>query len=91
MEDYCVQNNLKRTTKTHREICVFDARKTQPDKLKTVLRFKVERTKGVRIELPRRISDPSPNVLNMELKVKNCGSRSPKWYFVMGLRRIGFT
>lgn len=45
MEDYCTQNNLKRTSKIHREIYISDARKTQPDKLKTVLRFKVERTK----------------------------------------------
>lgn len=45
MEDYCMQNNLKRTTKIHREIYISDARRTQPDKLKTVLRFKVERTK----------------------------------------------
>jgi hypothetical protein len=44
MEDYCTQNNLKRTTKIHREIYISDARKTQPDKLKTVLRFKVEPT-----------------------------------------------
>ncbi|MDR3583815.1 MAG: GyrI-like domain-containing protein [Desulfosporosinus sp.] len=44
MEDYCTQNNVKRTTKTHREIYISDARKTQPDKLKTVLRFQVEHT-----------------------------------------------
>ncbi|HBW38251.1 GyrI-like domain-containing protein [Desulfosporosinus sp. BICA1-9] len=42
MEDYCAQNNLKRITKIHREIYLSDARNTQPDKLKTVLRFKVE-------------------------------------------------
>lgn len=42
IEDYCIQNNLKRTTKTHREIYISDFRKTQPDKLKTVLRFKVK-------------------------------------------------
>lgn len=42
MEEFCAQNNLKRTYKTHREIYISDARKTQPDKLKTVLRFKVE-------------------------------------------------
>lgn len=44
MEDYCTQNNLQRTSKIHREIYISDARKTSPDKLKTVLRFKVERT-----------------------------------------------
>jgi hypothetical protein len=42
MEDYCAQNNLRRITKIHREIYLSDARKVQPDKLKTVLRFKVE-------------------------------------------------
>ncbi|MEJ8553459.1 GyrI-like domain-containing protein [Tepidibacter sp. Z1-5] len=42
MENYCTQNNLKRSSKIHREIYISDARKTQPDKLKTVLRFKVE-------------------------------------------------
>ncbi len=31
-------NNLQRTTKIHREIYLSDARKTTPDKLKTVLR-----------------------------------------------------
>lgn len=42
MEDYCAQNNLRRITKIHREIYLSDARKTQPEKVKTVLRFKVE-------------------------------------------------
>jgi hypothetical protein len=42
MEDYCVQNNLRRITMMHREIYLSDTRKIQPDKLKTVLRFKVE-------------------------------------------------
>jgi len=42
MDDYCSQNNLRRMTKIHREIYLSDARKIQPDKLKTVLRFKVE-------------------------------------------------
>lgn len=41
MEDYCIENNLKRISKIHREIYISDARKTQPDKLKTVLRFKI--------------------------------------------------
>lgn len=41
MEDYCKQNNLRRIAKTHREIYLSDARKTQQEKLKTVLRFKV--------------------------------------------------
>jgi len=42
MEDYCDQNNLRRITKIHREIYLSDARKIQPKRLKTVLRFKVE-------------------------------------------------
>jgi len=43
MEDYCIKNNLRRITKIHREIYLSDALKTQPVKLKTVLRFKVEK------------------------------------------------
>jgi len=42
MEDYCKHNNLRRSSMTHREIYLSDMRKTQPEKLKTVLRFKVE-------------------------------------------------
>jgi hypothetical protein len=45
MENYCIQNGLLRASKTHREIYLSDARRTQPDKLKTVLRFKASRTK----------------------------------------------
>lgn len=44
MEDFCLQNNLSRTSKIHREIYISDPRKIQPDKLKTVLRFNVEHT-----------------------------------------------
>ena len=42
MEKYCFENNLKRISKIHREIYLSDARKTAPEKLKTVLRFNVE-------------------------------------------------
>lgn len=42
MEKYCAENGLKRISKIHKEIYISDARKTAPDKLKTVLRFKVE-------------------------------------------------
>jgi len=42
MEEFCRANNLKRLSKTHREIYISDARKTAPEKLQTVLRFKVE-------------------------------------------------
>jgi hypothetical protein len=42
MESFCLENNLKRIGKNHREIYLSDARKTVPEKLKTVLRFYVE-------------------------------------------------
>lgn len=41
MEKFCFENNLKRAEKTHKEIYISDVRKTAPEKLKTVLRFKV--------------------------------------------------
>jgi len=41
MEDFCVENNLVRKSKVHREIYLSDPRKVAPEKLKTVLRFKV--------------------------------------------------
>lgn len=43
MEIFAQQNQYKRISKTHREIYLSDARKTAPEKLKTVLRFKVEK------------------------------------------------
>lgn len=43
MEDFCKENNLRRLSKIHREIYISDFRKTEPEKLKTVLRFKVEK------------------------------------------------
>lgn len=42
MEGFAESNNLKRISKVHREIYLSDPRKTVPEKLKTVLRFKVE-------------------------------------------------
>ncbi|WP_082726793.1 GyrI-like domain-containing protein [Paenibacillus riograndensis] len=39
MEQYCAEHGLRRLSKTHREIHLTDARRTQPEKLKTVLRF----------------------------------------------------
>jgi len=42
MERFCSEHNLKRLSKVHREIYLSDFRKTQPDKLKTVLRFQAE-------------------------------------------------
>ncbi|MES9685548.1 hypothetical protein CN514_12785 [Bacillus sp. AFS001701] len=42
MEEFCMENNLQRVQNTHKEIYISDARKTQAEKLKTVLRFQVE-------------------------------------------------
>ncbi|MBP2239631.1 hypothetical protein J2Z40_000184 [Cytobacillus eiseniae] len=41
MEHFCLENNLKRIEKTHKEIYISDTRRTPTEKLKTVLRFKV--------------------------------------------------
>ncbi|AMO55558.1 hypothetical protein GZ77_09580 [Endozoicomonas montiporae] len=46
MEEFCSQNNLERSSMQHREIYLSDFRKTQTDKLKTNLRFKVRRVKS---------------------------------------------
>jgi hypothetical protein len=43
MEQFAQDNNLKRISRRHREIYLNDARKTQADKLKTVLRFQVQK------------------------------------------------
>ncbi|MGD9161480.1 MAG: GyrI-like domain-containing protein [Desulfobacteraceae bacterium] len=43
MEKYCQENSLKRLSRRHKEIYISDPRKVRPDKLKTVLRFKVEK------------------------------------------------
>lgn len=40
MEAYCREQGLRRLSLTHREIYISDARKTAPDKLRTVLRFR---------------------------------------------------
>lgn len=42
MEDFTEKENLSRISKDHREIYLTDFRKVAPEKLKTVLRFKVE-------------------------------------------------
>ena len=42
MEDFAAENGLERESKVHREIYLSDARKTSPEKLKTVLRFRVK-------------------------------------------------
>jgi hypothetical protein len=41
MEDFCIDNSFARESKRHREIYLSDARRVTPDKLKTVLRFKI--------------------------------------------------
>lgn len=41
MDRFCTENGLERTGETHREIYISDARKTAPEKLKTVLRYTV--------------------------------------------------
>lgn len=41
MEQFCLDNDLQRKNKTHREIYLSDARKVAPEKLQTVLRFEV--------------------------------------------------
>lgn len=41
MDKYCEENNYERISMKHREIYLTDARKTAPEKLKTVLRYKV--------------------------------------------------
>jgi hypothetical protein len=41
MEEFCFNNGFKRESKQHREIYLSDFRKVSPDKLKTVLRFKI--------------------------------------------------
>lgn len=43
MEKFCEENGHKRICKTHREIYLSDPRKTEASKLKTVLRYKVEK------------------------------------------------
>jgi hypothetical protein len=42
MEEFCGENNLIRESKQHREIYLSDPRKVAPEKLKTILRFKVK-------------------------------------------------
>lgn len=42
MESFTQEVGLTRSSKVHREIYISDARKVDPEKLKTILRFKVE-------------------------------------------------
>ncbi|MGI6320370.1 MAG: GyrI-like domain-containing protein [Bacteroidales bacterium] len=43
MESFAEQNNYFRKSMIHREIYLTDARKVSPDKLKTILRFSIEK------------------------------------------------
>jgi hypothetical protein len=43
MEDFAKENNLRRKSKIHREIYLSDPRRSEPEKMKTVLRFLVEK------------------------------------------------
>jgi hypothetical protein len=43
MKQYCIENGYERTSLKHREIYLSDPRKTESNKLKTVLRFKIEK------------------------------------------------
>jgi hypothetical protein len=43
MEQFCEHSSYRRRCKTHREIYLSDPRKTTPEKMKTVLRFKAEK------------------------------------------------
>lgn len=43
MDGFCQENGYKRTCKTHREIYLSDPRKTEVSKLKTILRYKIEK------------------------------------------------
>ena len=43
MKEFIEENNLEIKTLRHREIYLSDARKVEPEKLKTVLRYMVRR------------------------------------------------
>lgn len=43
MEAYCQEEGYERISKVHKEIYLSDPRKVEPDKLRTVLRFKVKK------------------------------------------------
>jgi hypothetical protein len=44
MEAFCAENGFIRSSKIHREIYLSDPRKTEPSKMKTVLRFPVHKS-----------------------------------------------
>ena len=46
MEQFALEQELRRLDKRHREIYITAPGRTPPDKLKTTLRFKVEKIKA---------------------------------------------
>lgn len=48
MEEFCHEQGYHRGSKTHKEIYLSDPRKTAPQKMRTILRFKVESNESVR-------------------------------------------
>jgi len=47
MEQYCTDNGMQRISHVHKEIYLTDVRRTQPHKLKTVLRFAAKPIDGL--------------------------------------------
>ena len=43
LDAFCIANGMERANEWHREIYLSDVRKTEPEKLKTVLRFQVRK------------------------------------------------
>lgn len=43
MAEFCSEQGYRRVSKTHREIYLSDPRRTEPERLKTVLRYRVEK------------------------------------------------
>lgn len=46
IKEFCIENNLKRTSMAHKEIYLSDVRKVAPEKLKTILRVNIEKHTG---------------------------------------------
>lgn len=46
INEFCIENNLKRTSMAHKEIYLSDFRKVAPEKLKTILRVNIEKHTG---------------------------------------------
>ena len=46
MKDFCIKNNLEIKTLAHKEIYLSDFRRVEASKLKTVLRYSIEKIEG---------------------------------------------